>query len=169
MSSMDAATDSDWDEGPSDQSDAEEESQVSGTLGMAAFCECGNRFLDDDLFCGMCGAKRLHEDDSCYALPSEATTTASEFEDMEASDAEEAQAADDFRVTVSVMDSSSAATETILSVRKPKACRICQAPYTGFGDVCSTCRKSPNGKAKQCRVCSHFFSGFGDICEDCVA
>jgi len=49
-----------------------------------------------------------------------------------------------------------------------KRCMQCKAPYSGFGTMCSSCRKfGVGGSVKQCVNCYAFFNGFGDVCADC--
>jgi len=57
---------------------------------------------------------------------------------------------------------------SLKSNKTVKTCGKCKAPYSGFGTMCSTCRKyGAQGSIKQCVKCSAFFNGFGDICDDC--
>lgn len=50
-----------------------------------------------------------------------------------------------------------------------RSCRQCKQSWSGFGSICSSCRKAgPNGTVRQCVCCSTFFTGFRDRCEDCA-
>lgn len=57
----------------------------------------------------------------------------------------------------------------VLQVRVTlKFCCHCQAPYTGFGPVCSRCRRSgQRGSIQQCSGCANYFNGYGDTCAEC--
>jgi len=51
-----------------------------------------------------------------------------------------------------------------------RCCKRCQGRYTGFGDVCSICRKfGPRPSIQHCTKCSQFFTGFRGTCQDCAS
>lgn len=50
-----------------------------------------------------------------------------------------------------------------------KQCKFCAKVYKGFGDACSTCRKTCGRGVQQCRLCGDYFQGFVDTCEACSA
>merc|ERR1719221_1412759 len=54
------------------------------------------------------------------------------------------------------------------SESRGKQCSMCHSVFSGFGSVCSGCRKrGSQGSAQQCSICSEYFQGFGDTCPDC--
>lgn len=51
----------------------------------------------------------------------------------------------------------------------PKQCHRCCSHYSGFGSVCSHCRRSGSGgEVISCTQCQSFFRGFGSMCDDCA-
>merc|ERR1719330_153568 len=49
-----------------------------------------------------------------------------------------------------------------------KECVRCHRINSGFGDVCSGCRRGSGAPLpKECPGCGSFFAGFGEMCEEC--
>lgn len=48
-----------------------------------------------------------------------------------------------------------------------KQCKFCARSYRGFGEACSTCRKTCGRSVQQCRLCGDYFQGFMDTCGGC--
>lgn len=68
------------------------------------------------------------------------------------------------------MDDSSEADCASIGVRE-KTCIKCRDHYSGFGDICVSCRRvlRSEGTSQICVLCNGFFWGFTGVCEDCDA
>lgn len=50
-----------------------------------------------------------------------------------------------------------------------KHCQKCNAPWTGFGQTCSSCRKVGKvGSTVQCEGCRGWYVGYTAMCDECV-
>lgn len=60
-------------------------------------------------------------------------------------------------------------TEASQRVAQPKMCLKCVSGFSGFGDICSTCRRAgKHPSVKQCAGCQAYWTGYGTHCEDCI-
>lgn len=63
-------------------------------------------------------------------------------------------------------DTTSTGSNTMAS----KVCDKCGETFTGFGTICSGCRKlGGHGAIRSCEICGAFLQSYGAACQDCVA